>query len=82
MWLKIVSIAQFTIHKAIQHVAACLAAQVWAAAEASGMKGGETGSVARLHSALMAVMTHLVVKLGGRATSAPELQACYCYALE
>ena len=45
----------------------------------------ETGAVARLHSALMAVLTHLVNRLGTVATQHPQisqvgtLAVCLCY---
>ena len=45
---------------------ACRLLQVWGGA-ADAAAGAETGAVARMHSALIAVVAHLLARLGGQA---------------
>lgn len=47
--------------------------QVWTAARAATSEGRETGAIARLHGALMGVLTHLVDRLGLLATGHPSV---------
>lgn len=69
--LQLVSVVAEAAGEALRpHLGALAAAlpQVWEAASATARRpDADTGSVARLHSALMAVMTHLVGKLRGAA---------------
>ena len=51
--------------------------QVWGGA-ADAAAGAETGAVARMHSALIAVVAHLLARLGGQALD--EAQVCLCAA--
>ncbi|BDA43024.1 Importin-11 [Coccomyxa sp. Obi] len=49
--------------------------QVWSAtAEAAQGEAAETGALSRLHSALIAVVTHVVTRLGSRALGDPQFQ--------
>lgn len=54
-------------------IVAGLCVQVWASAREASSSGKETGAVARLHSALMAAITHLVDRLGRLATEHPHV---------
>lgn len=55
----------------------CLyAEQVWSATAEAAFADSESGAIARMHSALIAVLTHVVTRLGPAALSNP--QACYC----
>jgi hypothetical protein len=69
--LQLVSVVAEAAGEALRpHLGALAAAlpQVWEAATATARRpDADTGSVARLHSALMAVLTHLVGKLRGAA---------------
>ena len=69
--LQLVSVVAEAAGEALRpHLGALAAAlpPVWEAATAAARRpDADTGSVARLHSALMAVMTHLVGKLRGAA---------------
>jgi hypothetical protein len=69
--LQLVSVVAEAAGEALRPHLGALAAslpQVWEAATAAARRpDADTGSVARLHSALMAVMTHLVGKLRGAA---------------
>ena len=47
--------------------------QVWGGT-ADAAAGAETGAVARMHSALIAVVAHLLARLGGQALD--EAQVC------
>lgn len=48
--------------------------QVWSAtAEAAQGEASETGALSRLHSALIAVVTHVVTRLGSRALGDPQV---------
>ena len=53
----------------------CWLRQVWGGA-ADAAAGAETGAVARMHSALIAVVAHLLARLGGQALD--EAQVCLC----
>lgn len=76
--LQLVSVAAEAAGDALRpHLGAIAAAlpQVWEAASAlSRRANADIGAVARLHSALMAVMTHLVNRLRGAALEDPGLQ--------
>jgi len=76
--LQLVSVVAEAAGEALRpHLGALAAAlpQVWqAASEAARRPDADTGSVARLHSALMAVMTHLVGKLRSAALEDPGVQ--------
>lgn len=69
--LQLVSVVAEAAGEALRpHLGALAAAlpQVWEAATSAAQRpDADTGSVARLHSALMAVLTHLVGKLRGAA---------------
>ena len=49
--------------------------QVWGGA-ADAAAGAETGAVARMHSALIAVVAHLLARLGGQALDEAQVRAC------
>ena len=51
----------------------CRLLQVWGGA-ADAAAGAETGAIARMHSALIAVVAHLLARLGGQALD--EAQVC------
>jgi hypothetical protein len=76
--LQLVSVVAEAAGEALRPHLGALAAslpQVWEAATAAARRpDADTGSVARLHSALMAVLTHLVGKLRGAALSDPGVQ--------
>ena len=57
----------------VQHFehSSCLILQIWNAAT----QEGSTGPASRLHSALMAVLTHMVGRLGAVAIQDPHIQA-------
>ncbi len=50
----------------------CGVMQVWSKTHQPGEGSGESGAVARLHSALIAVLTHLVSRMGAQAASQAE----------
>lgn len=53
---------------------AAIVRQVWSAtAEAAQGGAAETGALSRLHSALIAVVTHVVTRLGSRALGDPQV---------
>ena len=76
--LQLVSVVAEASGEALRpHLGALAAAlpQVWESATVMSRRpDADTGSVARLHSALMAVMTHLVGKLRGAALDDPGVQ--------
>ena len=57
----------------------CLWPQVWSAAALEMQpEDKDTGAVSRLHSALIAVMTHIISRLGADALGNPEVQQFSC----
>lgn len=51
----------------------CLyAEQVWSATAEAAKADSESGAIARMHSALIAVLTHVVTRLGTPAFSNPQ----------
>ncbi|KAK9829330.1 hypothetical protein WJX72_005222 [[Myrmecia] bisecta] len=76
--LQLVSIVVEVLGEKVQPHLGILAAalpQAWSTASEHSSMGGETGATARLHSALIAVLTHLVSRLCGLATSNAQVQS-------
>lgn len=80
--LQLISVQVEAMGDAIAPFLGVLAAalpQVWSASEAVSVSGStrdvDTGALARLHSALIAVLTHLVNRLRTAAISHPQVQS-------